>query len=186
MFEAPVPGQSLTTEPRNTPWENPSEMSKVEDVIKYYITKFSSPEVMDDILAILQAGASVKSLVEGTYTQGVMRGMHTLDAGMLAAPTLVLFVQAVAKEVGLDVALDNTDPNRRAERKEKERFMALVTKYMGENPEQDEGTELLESMSESLSEDIPESEKMPEETNVSLEEETSEEAPNMGLMARGA
>jgi hypothetical protein len=41
-------------------------------------------------------------------------------------------------------------------------------------------------MSESLSEDIPESEEMPEETNVSLEEETSEEAPTMGLMARGA
>jgi len=185
MFQAPIPGQSLTTEPKNTPWENPSEMSKVEDVIKYYITKMSNPEVMDDILAILQAGASIKSLVEGTYTQGVMRGMHTLDAGMLAAPTLVLFMQAVAKEVGLEVSLDNTDPVRRAERKEKERFMALVTSYMAENPEQDEGTELLQSMSDSLSEDIPESEDMPEEPDVSLEEETSEEAPSMGLMARG-
>jgi hypothetical protein len=160
-------------------------MSKVEDVIKFYIEKFSNPEVMDDILAMLQAGASVKSVVEGTYTQGVMKGMHTLDTGMLAAPTLSLFLQAVSKEVGLDIVVDSKDPKIRAERKEKERFMALVTKYMGENPEQDEGTELLESMSASMSEEMPASEEMPDETDAPMEEETAEETPTMGLMARG-
>tara|TARA_B100001094_G_C18192600_1_gene808321 strand:+ start:717 stop:1271 length:555 start_codon:yes stop_codon:yes gene_type:complete len=183
MFEAPIPGQSLTTEPRNTPWENPSEMSKVEDVIKFYIEKFTNPEVVDDVMAMLQAGASVKAVVEGTYTQGVMKGMHTLDAGMLAAPTLSLFLQALASEIGVDVIVDRKDPKRRAERKEKDRFLALVKKYMDDNPEKDEGTELLESMTNSMSEDMPD-EPVAEEAPME-EEVNTEEAPSMGLMARG-
>ena len=29
MFDAPIPGQSLTTEPKNYPWERPPEMSDI-------------------------------------------------------------------------------------------------------------------------------------------------------------
>ena len=36
-FDRPIPGQSLTDTPRNNPWENPAEMSDIEDVTKYYI-----------------------------------------------------------------------------------------------------------------------------------------------------
>ena len=30
-FDRPIPGQSLTGEPRNNPWEQPAMMSDVED-----------------------------------------------------------------------------------------------------------------------------------------------------------
>ena len=30
MFNAPVPGESLTDEPRNYPWENPPELATVK------------------------------------------------------------------------------------------------------------------------------------------------------------
>ena len=35
-FEATIPGQSLTGEPRQYPWESPPELDKVEDVIKFW------------------------------------------------------------------------------------------------------------------------------------------------------
>ena len=56
-------------------------------------------------------------------------------------------------------------------------------KYMDDNPEQDEGTELLESMTSSMNEDMPE-EVVAEEAPME-EEINTEEAPSMGLMARG-
>lgn len=179
MFEAPIPGQSLTTEPRNVPWENPAELSDVGEILEFYIKKLANDEVMDDIVAMLDMGVSVKSVVTGLYRQGALRGMHTVDAGILVAPTLHAFIFAAAKEMGADVIEENVDPDKRASRKEKERFIALTMKYMESGVEEDEGTDLLKDMSEALAEG---SDDEPQEEPTM---ETQEEAP-MGLMAKGA
>jgi len=179
MFEAPIPGQSLTTEPRNVPWENPAELSDVGEILEFYIRKLANDEVMDDITAMLDMGATVKSVVTGLYRQGALRGIHTVDAGILVAPSLHAFIRAATKEMGVDVKEDNVDPEKRASRKEKERFIALTLKYMESGVEEDEGTDLLEEMSEALAEG---SDNAPQEETTT---ETQEEAP-MGLMAKGA
>jgi hypothetical protein len=179
MFEAPIPGQSLTTEPRNVPWENPAELSDVGEILEFYIKKLANDEVMDDIVAMLDMGASVKSVVTGLYRQGALRGIHTVDAGILVAPTLHAFIRAAATEMGAEVNDDNIDLDKRASRKEKERFIALTLKYMESGVEEDEGTDLLEEMSEALAD---ESDAAPQEEPAM---ETQEEAP-MGLMAKGA
>jgi len=182
MFEAPIPGQSLTTEPRNNPWENPSEMSEVSDVVKYYIDKLADQEVLDDIAAVLDLGTSVKSIVVGLYRVGAMNGMHTVDAGILAAPTIHAFIKSAVAELGVDAKDDSKDLDKELSDKEKSRFNALVFKYMQEGVTEDEGTELLQEIVDAGSEeDMPEEEDMIEEEQTDME---PEEAP-MGLMARG-
>ena len=40
FLEAPIPGQSLTDEPKNWPWENPPEMVDPDEVT-FYINQVS-------------------------------------------------------------------------------------------------------------------------------------------------
>ena len=55
-FDRPIPGQSLTGEPKNNPWENPAQMSEIEDVTKFYIERLANQEVVDDIAVLCQSG----------------------------------------------------------------------------------------------------------------------------------
>ena len=55
-FDAPIPGQSLTTEPKGYPWERPPQIDDPEEAIKFYINNMSKQEVMDDIYTALDEG----------------------------------------------------------------------------------------------------------------------------------
>ncbi len=68
-FEAPIPGQSLTGEPKGYSWENPPQMDKVEDIIKFYVRNMSEQEVIDDIFIALDEGFPLNILVRGCITR---------------------------------------------------------------------------------------------------------------------
>ena len=146
--------------------------------------------IMDDIIALLDLEVPVAPLVEGLYMKSVMNGIHTIDAGVLAAPAIHAFIVAAAEQNGVDVTEEGGDVDARANAREKERFIALTMKYMGdEEVEKDAGTELLSDITEGLSDDMPdeEEEAMPTEAVTEIEEPMSEEKANMptGLMSKG-
>ena len=39
MINQPIPGQSLTGEPKAYPWENPSQLTTVEEAVNAYVSK---------------------------------------------------------------------------------------------------------------------------------------------------
>ena len=45
-FDRPIPGESLTGEPRNNPWEQPAQMSDVNEVAAYYVERLDNEEVI--------------------------------------------------------------------------------------------------------------------------------------------
>jgi hypothetical protein len=175
-FDAPIPGQSLVTEPRNNPWEQPAEMSNMEDVTKYYIDRLADEDVIDDFGAMCQAGVPLAPLVESLYMQGVMRGLHTVDAGMLVAPIIHTFLKQAITSMGIDVKDEGGDPQKRAEQKEMDRFMLLASKYLDE--EGDDSTDPGKAMISELVNEEPATEEAPMEETMTQEEPT-------GLMARG-
>ena len=158
-FDRPIPGQSLTTEPRNNPWEQPPQMAEFEDVAKYYIDKLANQDVIDDLSAMCEAGVPLKPIVESITTQGVMRGLHTVDVSMLVGPIMHEFLKQAIESQGITVDDDGRDYQKEAEEKEMNRFMLLAMKYLKENPEEgDPGKELLSD----LVEEQPEEEAAPE------------------------
>tara|TARA_R110002073_G_scaffold82852_2_gene197705 strand:+ start:1658 stop:2212 length:555 start_codon:yes stop_codon:yes gene_type:complete len=183
MFNAPIPGQSLTTEPRNNPWEQPAQMSNMNDVTKYYIERLADEDVIDDFGAMVQAGVPLAPLVESLYMQGVMRGLHTIDAGMLVAPIIHTFLKAAITELGIDVRDEGGDPQKRAEEKEMDRFMLLASKYLSEEGDDasDPGKAMLSEIVNEEGTDMDMEESPMEEEP--MEEEMTQEAPS-GLMAR--
>ena len=55
-LDAPIPGQSLTSEPKNRPWRNPPQLDTVEDAMEYYLPRLSSPELAPRLLEIIERG----------------------------------------------------------------------------------------------------------------------------------
>ena len=180
-FDRPIPGQSLTGEPRNFPWEQPAEMSSVEEVTKFYINRLANQDVIDDFGALCQAGISLAPIVESVYMVGVMRGIHSLDTGMLVAPTLHTFLKQAIESMGISVKDTGDDPQKRAEAAEMERFRLVANKYLLTEGDDDDMSDPGKQMLSEMLEEEGEAEQPAEDV---MPEETMNEEP-MGLMARG-
>ena len=129
IFDQPIPGQSLCGEPKNNPWEQPAEMSDVEEITKYYINNMANDDVIDDLAAVCQAGLSLKPIVDTIVSVGNMNGLHSVDAGMLVKPVIHEFLKQAITSTGVKVTDDGKDYQREAEEKELQRFRVVVGSY---------------------------------------------------------
>ena len=96
MLQGPIPGMSLTQEPQAAPWENPPELSTIEEVIDYYTEKMLDLDTEDAILFALDEGISVEVMAEFVSTSGTMNGRHSLDLAFLVDP----YVRELIRYVG--------------------------------------------------------------------------------------
>jgi len=102
LLSAPIPGMSLTTEPGNRPWENPPQLSTLEEAIEYYSTRLLDPENAEVVLDPLVQEISVESMVDVITTSSVMNGIHSLDISFLVAPIVREMIKYVADANGVE------------------------------------------------------------------------------------
>lgn len=102
MFEAPIPGQSLTTPPKQYPWERPPEMVDPEEAMAYYVDWLTNAERMSAIMEALELGFTVKNLTEGIVRVGVAEGLHTIDVGLLVSPVIHHYIKSTAQALKVD------------------------------------------------------------------------------------
>jgi len=91
-----IPGNSLTKEPGNSPWEQPPMYVELSDVVDYYTEKLTTNESVDTIAKSLEANISVVELTNVMIKAGVMKGIHSIDAGMLAFPVIAEMIKTIA------------------------------------------------------------------------------------------
>jgi len=108
-FDAPIPGQSLTSEPKNRPWRNAPQLDTVEDAMEYYLPRLSDPDFAPQLLDVVERGIPLTSLAETIVTGGAMEGIHSIDVGMLVAPILVEFMKGMAEIADIKYTLGDTD-----------------------------------------------------------------------------
>lgn len=109
FFRAPIPGMSLTAEPKSRPWQNPPQYVKVEDVINYYMPKLGEPKSVRKANAMLKDGIPVNTIVDTLITAGMMEGIHTLEAGLLVAPVIREMIAANAEIDGVEYVMSSKD-----------------------------------------------------------------------------
>ena len=148
LIQAAVPGQSLTDSPKNPPWERPAEMSSLEDVVTHYVTRLADESVMDDMAMVFKLGADLETVVETIHTAGAMKGMHTVEAGMLAGPVIASFLKSMLATYDIDAPERSVDPDTQMEEREHMRISTLLDSAMAQAKEEDAGTELLQEMSD--------------------------------------
>ena len=179
-FDAPIPGQSLTGEPKQYPWESPPELDKVGDVITFYVEKLSSQEVMDDLFIALDEGFPLNILVKSLLTTGVMEGIHTIDVSMVIAPVLHEYILGAAKIQKIKVKEFPETKDEQIDAKEKRALAATVERSLEKSPKEDTGKALLEEALSFVQEDA----LMAEGEAMAAPEEAAPEEKPMGLMSR--
>jgi hypothetical protein len=101
-FERPIPGQSLTTTPRNAPYERPPEIADPELAIQMHLARLTDPEVMEEAMFHLEMGMDLVSLTEGYLRSAVMAGVHSVDVSLIAAPVIHEYIKSTADALGIE------------------------------------------------------------------------------------
>ena len=200
QFNAPLPGQSLTTKPGERMWERPPEYNTVEETLAFYLKHLSKSDVIDDTMVLLEVGFPVKPLVKSLRISNTMKGKHNLDVGLLVEPFLVKFITATAESSDVPYQMGDVDLKKDAAEKENRRISMLLESALSKNKstaEEDEGVALLEDISENIDtgvdEDMPaeaapemQEQEMPAEVEPEMQEQEQPATPQgAGLMARG-
>ena len=89
MFEAPVPGQSLTKEPGKYPWESPPQFNNIDEAMNHYMNRFQDEKVMFNLFSLMEAKVPVTSIAESMILHGFAEGLYNPDVGMLVANDLM-------------------------------------------------------------------------------------------------
>ena len=117
MFSAPIPGQSLTSEPKNSPWENPAQFADPEEALLFHMERLGKPDKIKSSLGLLELGLDVVTLTEGILRSAVIEGRHSVDVSLIIGPILHEYIVGNADiagidyEEGLDKGLDDTKFN---------------------------------------------------------------------------
>ena len=193
-FGAPIPGNSLFTTPSDVPWERPSELDTVDDALAYYFTNLRDPEIIDDVMTVVDMGIPLEPIVKTMYMSSVMMGIHNLDVGLIVAPVLTEFLAAVAKTYEIDFRYANIDPQEAKNEKEQQKVEMMlrtaIDRGIEASGEDDKGVALLKEMAATLRDEG----EIEEETKENVQDEPPEpvelqlveEQPvqEQGLMAR--
>jgi len=155
MFDAPIPGMSLTHELGARPWQSPPQYTTVDEAIEYYLERMSTDEFMDQMADVLEMNVPVTTLANTIQLASVMDGKHTVDVGMLVMPLLMEMIMLIGDNAGVKYDSGLTDV-----------------------PDNTTKDTLIESVRKEMQQKIDESEEEPEV------EEVTEEEPKSGLMAR--
>ena len=193
-YSKPIPGGSLTShKPGERQWERPPEIASVEEALKYYMERLSDEEIIDDFMVAIESGIAIVPMVKALYLSNVMRGIHSLDVGILIAPALTEYFAAVARSYEIDYKMSNKDYKKERREKEEAKIAMLLQAAVREAKTQDEGTSMLQSMADYLiseQEGEPMAEEQPPEPEElqQIDEPAEEPMPpeGAGLMARGA
>jgi len=144
-FDAPVPGQSLVTEPKGYAWERPPQIDKVEDAMAFYMNSLGKPQIADDIFTALDEGFPLDILIKSILSNGVMEGIHSVDISLLIHPILVELVHAKATLSGLkNIRLHAKDKKAEMNKKEKQILVSRLQRAIDKMDTPDECTEILE------------------------------------------
>ena len=101
-FERPIPGQSLTTEPKNAPYERPPEIADPVEALNVHIENLLKPGAMEDALYFLEYGVDLVTLVQGILRGAVMEGIHSIDVSLIIAPVIHEYIKGFADADGME------------------------------------------------------------------------------------
>lgn len=171
MFNAPIPGQSLTAEPKNYAWENPPQFSTPEESLIFHLERLQEPERIKSVLGLIDLGLDIKTMTEGILRGAVANGRHSIDVSMIIGPIIHEYIVGTAEAAGLEYD-EGLETNNKFNREE-------TNKGIRER----EARKILAQFEEEGEVDIPE-ESMEEVPEEEVAKEQPKEMPK-GLMSRG-
>ena len=181
-MNGPIPGESLTGEPKGFAWERPPEMTDQEEIIQMHIMRLQDEDRMNAVLDALEFEAiDLYTLVQGIMRSAVANGIHTIDTGLIAAPVVHEYIKQTAN--ALDIEFDEGLMRDKERSKSADQRAVLKAKKMLKEMDMEPDTPFNRDDIEETSDDYLFEDEASDEPMV--EEEVMMEEPRKGLMARG-
>jgi len=152
IFNAPIPGESMTHELGARPWQQPAQYTTVEEALDYYIPRFASDDVINQTADVLRMGVPVTTLANTIQLASVMEGKHSIDVGMLVLPVIMEMIMYIAEAEGIDYVSGLEKDKKLRSTLIKSALIRLEeeTQKQDKEPEQEKGTEVLEQLEDSV------------------------------------
>ena len=135
-FEAPIPGESLTTPPGSRPWERPPEISDPEEAIQMHLLRLSKPEFMEALVDAMELDVDITTLTEGLLRGAVAGGIHSIDVSLVVAPVVHEFIKSVGDAAGIEYDEGLVDQEEEAAKRKAittAKAAKMVSKFRKEN-----------------------------------------------------
>lgn len=177
LMTAPIPGQSLVSNPGNAVWEQPPEISDPEQALMGHLENINEVDRLEAFIEAVEFGFDVETLVDGYLRSAVMAGIHNIDVSLSVKKPVMSFLGKVMDAVGVEYHMTEADiPKDEIDKSMGEIDRALKAAKEGE----DQRDIFFETLDEVVETDGEVSEeKIPLEDT----EEPKEDTPK-GLMAR--
>jgi len=101
ILDAPIPGQSLTAEPKSRPWRRPYRFATVDEAVEFYMPMFADETFTALLTEQIENGIPLTTISEILTTSNVMEGNHSIDVAILVSPILIESMQFIAEEQGV-------------------------------------------------------------------------------------
>jgi len=102
MFNAPIPGESLTREPKNAAYERPPELNDPEDALIYHTDRLTDERRMKAAVLLMEEGLDIRTITEGVLRKAVVDGIHSVDVSMIIAPAVHEYIKTTADMIGVE------------------------------------------------------------------------------------
>ena len=100
-FDRPIPGQSLTDEPGNYPWEHPPQFTDVREARDRIFDGMTQEENAKQLITMLASDVPAEAIVRTVLFAGFTEGKWTVDMATLLAPIVLIQVVNIAKAAGI-------------------------------------------------------------------------------------
>ncbi len=171
-FERALPGQGLTHELGNRPWQQPPQYTTVEQALQYHIPRITHPDLQEDLMNVIETGVPLTIIAESLQSGAVMQGKHSVDVGILIIPVLMETLAYLAEELDVEY---NMGTELKTEDTPSESSIAVAMSKIRKRKKAMRGLEEEETPVERVSLDVAMQQDEP------MEEEAP---PQTGLMAR--
>ena len=101
-FDTPVPGQSLTDEPGNYPWEHPPQYVTTDGAADHLWNRMSEPEFAEQIIAMLDAGVPVEAIGRTVLFGGFLKGKFSPDVAFIIAEPVMKMIATIGVIAGVE------------------------------------------------------------------------------------
>lgn len=109
LLDASIPGMSLTKEPGSRPWEQPPQLNTLAEVVDHYTERLTNPSIVNSVLEAVSKDAPIYEMTKSLVTANVMRGIHSIDTGMLAMPVVIEMIKTLAELNGVGYIVEQAD-----------------------------------------------------------------------------
>jgi len=113
MFEAPIPGESLTSDPENPNlWETPPELSTEQDAIHSIFMHMTDEESYPKIVDSMRDKVPIDMIAQVYLFKGFQDGKWSVDLMLLLIEPTVYILMWLAEQAGVtDAVLDSDGDN---------------------------------------------------------------------------